>query len=180
METTKTNAEKKVKYDLLFVMSPVLPEEKALEQVEHIRKLIESRNGTIFESDLPKLRPLAYAVTKTWEGKKSSYDQGLFGWMKLEVASEAVAAIQTELRTMSHLLRSALTYAYLDVRPVRRIPGTEDKPAEAVLPSAEMPMMPTTVKVQEPVVKKESVVSSAPAKVMNEAEIDKQIESLLS
>ncbi|MFA6006677.1 MAG: 30S ribosomal protein S6 [Candidatus Paceibacterota bacterium] len=168
-----SDTNKKVKYDLLFVLSPVLAEDKANEETTRISKIIESHGGTIFGSDAPKLRPLSYPVAKTWEGKKTVYEQGLFGWTKFEIDSIEIPAIQKEFQAIQHLLRSAITYAYLDVRPVRRIP-TEDKPEEVVVSS--LPPELVSVPTATPVAR----VEAEPIKKLSEAEIDKQIESLLS
>ncbi len=177
MEET-TNGDRKVKYDLLYILSPLLPEDKAIEEVERMRKIIETHGGTIFESDLPKLRPLAYSVAKTWEGKKNIFDQGLFGWCKFEITPAELPDIQSAFRTLQNLSRSAITYAYLDVRPVRRIPVAEGAPGETVVASLppELVSVPTA---KVPVVT-EAVAEPLPRKVMSEAEIDKQIESLLA
>lgn len=160
-----------------MVLSPLLPEEKATEEVERMRKVIEARGGSIFESDMPKLRALAYPVAKTWEGKKAIFDQGLFGWMKIEIDSTEIPAIQAEFRGFQHLLRSAITYAYLDVRPVRKIP-TEEQPAETVVSSLP-PELVNVTPILKPVESVKEAVAE-PKKVMSEAEIDQQIESLLS
>ena len=165
----------------MFVLSPLLPEDAAAEQVEHMRKVIEGRGGSIFETDAPKLRALAYPVVRTWEGKKSTYDQGLFGWLKIEVDSTELPVIQTELRSMQHLLRLAITYAYLDVRPVRRIP-TEERSVETVasdLPPERVPM-PEADPIKTTIEPKPIITNEEPKKVLSEAEIDKQIEDLLS
>ncbi len=176
MEET-TNTDLKVKYDLLFILSPLLPEETAAEEANKMIKIIETHGGTIFASEMPKLRALAYPVTKTWEGKKSIFDQGMFGSLKLEVDSTEIPAIKTEFAAFQHLLRSAITYAYLDVRPIRKIPVAEGAPEESVISSLppELVSVPAT-KVSESV----KEVSTEPKKVLSEAEIDKQIESLLA
>lgn len=180
------NNDQMVKYDLLVILSPLLPEEKVAEEMGKITKIVESRRGNVFETEMPKLRPLSYPVSKTWEGKKSIFDQGQFGWLKLEVGSTEVPAIKDELAGMQYLLRFAITYAYLDVRPVRRIPVNGDSvneepvvsslPPELVnVPPAE-PEKATGTDDQQAPAKEESL----PRKVMSEAEIDKQIEDLLS
>jgi len=203
----ETNDQKK-KYDLLFILSPLLPEDKVVEEVARMTKIIEEHNGSIFESETPKVRALSYPVAKTWEGKKGTFDQGYFGTFKVEIPSGEVPAVHEALRSFQYLLRFALTDAYLDVRPVRRIPGTEEKAPEATEAGSPVevlvdPVVPvekeeivvpevvvekaeeetkTEEKVEKKTTKKTKTADEVPAKkpAMTEEEIDKQIESLLS
>ena len=179
MEET-TNTDPKVKYDFLFILSPLLPEEKATEEANKMIKIIESHGGSVFASEMPKLRALAYPVVKTWEGKKSTFDQGMFGSLKLEVESSEVPAIKKEFDAFQYLLRSAITYAYLDVRPVRKIPVTEGVSEESIVSSLPPELVNVTPTPKATELAKDKADEVAPRKIMSEAEIDKQIEDLLA
>lgn len=176
MEIMEDTTTKKVKYDLNFVLSPLLPEEKVAEEVERMRALIEKHGGTIFDSDMPKLRALAYPVTKTWAGKKSVFDQGQFGWLKIEIASIEIPALTKIFAESEYVLRFALTYAYLDVRPVRKAPYEGDaKAAEAA------PVSPQLAELKNETTKtKQAPADVSSKKPLTEEEIDKQIEGLLA
>jgi len=165
-----------VKYDLMFLLSPALTEERAGDELTRIIKAIETQGGVILSQETPRLRPLAYPVVKTWEGKKSSYDQALFGFIKLEIIPSELPKIVEDLKTIETLLRSAFTYAYLDVRPVRRLPTTDgDSPVDTTERVIKTDgTLPVSVDVSKP------ELEAVPKAKVSEAEIDKQIDDLLA
>lgn len=179
---------KMVKYDLNFILSPLLPEEKVAEECTNIREIIETHGGNVFESEMPKLRPLAYPVVKRWVGKKSTFDQGQYGWLKFEVSSSEMPAIKSELALFEHILRATFTHAYLDVRPVRKIPaGVEEQESNDTTPTpaitasnVEVVQMHSVEAKKEVNKESDATVATSAKQTLSEAEIDKQIESLLS
>lgn len=182
---------KKVKYDLNFILSPALAEEALANELARMRTMIESKGGVIFESEMPKLRPLAYPVVKSWAGKKLKFDQGQFGWFKCEIESSAIAELTREIEKLEPLIKLSVTYAYTDVRPVRRAFGGEIKldavsdttdVQTRVAPGVLFSTGSSSVQSTKDGSKEAKEIQPAPdlpKSEINEAELDKQIDNLL-
>jgi len=61
-------------YEIGYLLSPLVPEEKLDEEIGSLRKLIEDKKGFILNEGRPKIQKLAYPIKKL--------ETAYFGWIK--------------------------------------------------------------------------------------------------
>lgn len=137
-------------YELSYLLIPIVSAEKLPDEVNAIRAIIESNGGLILNEEQPKAKDLAYEISHVVAGgKRTRYESAYFGWMKFNLAQDAVSGVEVELKKNNVLLR------YLIINLTRDIgnpPKNDSKKAQ--------------------IIKKTKKVSS-------DKEIDKEIENLL-
>jgi ribosomal protein S6 len=144
-------------YELGYLMTPLLPEEKVIELIEaKIKPLIAKLGGQLKGEDAPKMIPLAYQIRKVVEHKGSVFNEAFFGALRFTFEGEAVNSFKDELKKMNEVIRSLVIILPPDYnkKPERRIPPVAKDNKEA-------PIAETTV-------------------ITNDAAIDKEIEGLLA
>ncbi len=147
-------------YELGYHLVSSIAEEQLPAEVSVIKALLE-KNGAIFISeDSPKLKHLAYTMTKVVGPKHLKFDTAYFGWMKFEMAPENIEAIKKTLERSEHVLR------FIFIKTVR----------ESTLAVLKAPHFHTEAKPIPGISgKKEGDVKSP----MSEAELDKTIAELV-
>lgn len=73
-------------YEIGYLLSPLISEEKLDEEISALRKLIEDRKGFIMNESRAKSQSLAYPV----KGFNSAY----FGWIKFVASPEVLPEIK--------------------------------------------------------------------------------------
>ncbi len=140
-------------YEVGYLIVSSVPVEKVASEMEAIHSLIEKTKGTIIAHESPTLRPLAYTMIKPLDGVRHRFNEGHFGWVKFELASDAITKIKTAFETNPHVLR------YLLINTVRESTLAPAKPKE---------------------VKKEDVVGGeAPKEAVSVEELDKTIDDMV-
>lgn len=84
-------------YELTYIISPVLEEDKFRETVDKVNKLIEDNDGEILEIDEWGIRKLAYDI----DGKSNGYYVNLY----FQAPPEAIEIIERNLRISDEILR---------------------------------------------------------------------------
>ena len=92
-------------FEVGYLLSPAVAEEQVAAEVQAIKSLIEKYDGAVITEDFPRLRPLAYAMTKESGGKKQKFDKAYFGWIKFESPVLAVNLIKENLSKNDKLVR---------------------------------------------------------------------------
>ena len=145
-------------YELGFLFVPQVTEAGLAELFGAIKELILSKDAIVVSEEFPKLITLAYTMEKTINNKIERFSEGYFGWIKFEVDSSAVSALDAALRlrddVIRHLLISTVrenTIASKRVIGVRRRPGST----------------------------KEGLKDSKSAPEMSKEQIDREIEALV-
>jgi ribosomal protein S6 len=105
MEKNDMNNDKMKVYELGYLLVPSIAEEHVAGEVEAIKAVLSKVEASIITEDSPKLRPLAYEMTKVIGSKRDKYDTGYFGWIKFEVAGSVAPLIKTQLDKNPHILR---------------------------------------------------------------------------
>ena len=137
-------------YELGYLMTPLLPEEKVVESIEvKIKPLIAKLGGQLKGEEGPKLTALAYQVRKVVEHKGSVFKEAYFGTLRFTFEGEAVNDFKAELKKLDEIIRSLIII----------LPPDYNKKSERRIPA----------------VGKEVITP-----VMSKAAIDKEIDSLLS
>jgi len=73
-------------YEIGYLLSPLIPEEKLDEEISVLRKTIEDKGGFIMSEARPKIQKLAYPIKKL----ESAY----FGWIKFTADPSSLPEIK--------------------------------------------------------------------------------------
>ena len=100
-------------YELGLLLVPTIAEENVATVFGDIKSVLE-KNGAVFVSeDYPKMRALAYSMTKTEVGKNEKYNFAYFGWVKYELTTDKTEIVKEEIEKNKNILR------FLIVKTVR-------------------------------------------------------------
>ena len=152
-------------YEIGYLLSPFIPAEQLEEAVAKMFKTnIEAKKGVVTTTVAPKMRPLAYAVAKMVDNKKSVYRDAYFGAVRFEAIPSDITAIKEAFDKDANVVRFLIIVA--------------PKGSEIVTPKRVMTPRRTTTRASA-----ESITSTEdkPAVVvMSKEDIDKEIEGLIS
>ncbi len=101
----KDTGEKMHVYEVGYLVVPNLTEEKATSEASAIRSLVEGNGGVVISEEFPKIRDLAYSMSKVVESVKTNYNQAYFGWIKFDLPVLNLAKIESQLRESKNILR---------------------------------------------------------------------------
>ena len=90
-------------YEINYLMTPLIPEDKVAEETAVFRKIIEDNNGFVVGEDQPKMQRLSYAIKK--------FDNAYYGWFKFSVGTEFVDNIKSNFNKNEKILRALVTEA---------------------------------------------------------------------
>ncbi len=133
----ETNSGELKTYEIGYLLSPLVPAEGLEEMVDALyRAAIEEQGGKLIFKTTPKLRPLAYPVTKMSANKKISYTDGYFGAVKFQLTAEALVSVKLAFDKQDTILRSLIITipkgADRALSPRRNLGARRPKSAEAV------------------------------------------------
>jgi ribosomal protein S6 len=95
-------------YELGFHFLPTIAEDDVAVQFSHLKSFIEKRGGEFISEDFPKLRDLAYEISKTVKSQKKRYTKAYFGWVKFTLEADKVEEVEKELKAFDPMLRYLL------------------------------------------------------------------------
>jgi len=95
-------------YEAGFILVPSLAEEKLSEGAATIRTLVEKANGSVVSEDFPKLRPLAYNISRRDESSKNTYSEAFFGAIRFYLASAEIESFEKAIQNLPFVLRSVI------------------------------------------------------------------------
>jgi small subunit ribosomal protein S6 len=95
-------------YELGFLLSPSITEEKLPEAFGAIKDFIVGKGAVAVSEEFPKLITLAYTMEKTISNKIERFREGYFGWIKFELPAGDVAALEKALRMRDDVIRFLL------------------------------------------------------------------------
>lgn len=104
MTETATKDNVKV-YEIGFHVAPFVGEDNVSNEVEGVKALIEKIKGEVISEDFPKLRPLAYPLSKVVKGSKKIFKECYFGWIKFEADAESIAVFTKAVEKMENIVR---------------------------------------------------------------------------
>ena len=73
-------------YEINYLMTPLLPEDKLAEETAVLRKVIEDNKGFVVGEDQPKTQKLSYPIKK--------FDSAYYGWFKFSAGAESIDNIK--------------------------------------------------------------------------------------
>lgn len=122
-------------YEVGFQIVPIVSADTLPAEVNAIRSLIASNGGVLISEEMPKLRDLAYELSRPVAGKHERFETAYFGWMKFESSPSAIAAIQDGIEKNSNVLRYLLIKTVrentLFTKPLAREEGESSEAAPA-------------------------------------------------
>ena len=98
-------------YELGYLLVPTISSDEILSEVANLKSILEKQESIFLSGDEPKLKKLAYSITKIIAGEKRIFETAYFAWMKFEINREKLAGLDKELAGYEHLLRYLLTRA---------------------------------------------------------------------
>ena len=90
-------------YEINYLLTPLIPEDKIAEETAVLRKIIEDNKGFVVGEDQPKMQKLSYAIKK--------FDNGYYGWFKFSAGAEFVDNIKNSFSKNENILRALITEA---------------------------------------------------------------------
>lgn len=152
----------KTVYEIGFNLIPIISPEDAIAEALAIKEKITSLGGEIISEENPSLIKLAYEMTKEIDNKNVKFDSAYFGWVKFELSPEDVAEINKLADSNSKMLRFIIIktvrentlYASKFTKQVKKDQGEDEGKIVPVIQTETLPM--------------------------NEAEVDKKIDELVT
>jgi len=89
-------------YEIGYLLSPFVPDEKLDEEISVLRGLIESQKCLIMGEERARIRKLAYTVQKKGSGK---FDTAYFGWIKFVADPAAISGVKEGFDKEANVLR---------------------------------------------------------------------------
>lgn len=90
-------------YEINYLMTHLLPEDKVAEEVFVLRKIIEDNKGFVVGEDQPKMQKLSYPIKK--------FDSAYYGWFKFSAEAESIDNIKNGFNKNEKILRAMVTEA---------------------------------------------------------------------
>jgi ribosomal protein S6 len=145
-------------YELGYLLSPLIPEETSEEASQNmVKAIIEGQGAEVVSQQSPRMKALAYPVSKTVGGRKSSFKQAYLASVRFNTEPAVVLKIKDLLDKEENVIRFLLIIApKISERPVSVRRNYVSRPRSEA--------------------RKEGSVKTE----MNAEEIDKEIEGLIS
>ena len=106
---TETDHDDQSVYEVGYLISSSIPEEKVPEASEAVKKLITDAGSSIIADEAPHRQQLAYTIRKkTVSGAYDKHDIAYFGWIKFELGSDKIEAVKKEIELLPAVLRSMI------------------------------------------------------------------------
>jgi len=101
----KENLEDSKIYEIGFHILPTVQEENLQGVVSDLENSITKNDGQILSEDFPKMRNLAYEISKRVETKYLNFNKAYFGWIKFSALPEVIEKIQKYFEGNENVLR---------------------------------------------------------------------------
>lgn len=150
-------------YEISYLVSPALAEDKASSALLPLKDLLAGKNVVVSAEEAPRSRRLAYPIrTASVGGKKQVFDSASFGWIRFEAEAETIGEAKKLLTSSSGIVRFLIVKAN----------ATEPR----VFASRPLRYEPTAAPVSE---KREERGAAEPKVAVSEEELDRKIDELV-
>ncbi len=92
-------------YELSYILVPTLSEDAALEKVNAIKQSVATLGGSFISEETAYPRELAYEMTRVIKNANVRFDEGYFGWIKFEIDTTKLPAIEKSVKLDEDLIR---------------------------------------------------------------------------
>lgn len=94
-------------YEIGYLIGTSIPEETVPAEGEKIKKIVTDAGASIISDEAPRLEHLAYTMRKkTVSGAYDKFDDAYFGWVKFELASDAIEGVKKAITNLPSVIRS--------------------------------------------------------------------------
>ncbi len=100
-------------YEIAFHIAPFVGEDKIAHEVSLIKGLLEKIGATTISEDFPRLKNLAYPLSKLIAGSKKTFKDAYFGWIKFETKGDGIGEFTKGVEKIENIIR------YLIVKTVK-------------------------------------------------------------
>jgi len=108
-------------YEIGYLLVSTISEEEAQIQAEAIKKLIDSNNGKVDNGEAPKMRDLAYPISKVISNKKNTFENAYFGWIKFNMLPADVVTFKESCDKVAQIIRFIIINAVVDSEQQKKI-----------------------------------------------------------
>lgn len=111
-ENTVTDPELMRLYEISYLVSPALADDKASSAILSLKDLLAGKNAAVSAEESPKFRRLAYPIrAPSVGGKKQVFDSASFGWIRFEAEAEVIGEAKKLLASSSGIIRFLIVKA---------------------------------------------------------------------
>lgn len=96
---------KKQIYELGYHFLPTLSEDEVMKATTALKAELSTIEATVIAEQNPALMTLAYEIGKDIENKNRKFATAYFGWIKFEVATEAIEGFKELMDKNANILR---------------------------------------------------------------------------
>ena len=157
MLETNTSKEGEKVDEVGFHILPFVGDENVAHEVSRVKDALEKIKAQIISEDFPRLRALAYPISKAIKGEKKTCKEAYFGWVKFEAPTEEIEGFKKEMEALPNVLRFLVISASRE-NTLYGAKFLRDKEVKRV---------------------REEASKSEPQQAINEAELDKSIDKLV-
>jgi ribosomal protein S6 len=109
MDDTNIHDDRPTVYEIGYLISDKVPEDKVSAEVDAIRKIVSDASASVIAEEMPHRQTLEYTIrAKTLGGSYDKHDQVYFGWIKFEVGSSKIIAMKKAIESLPSVLRMLL------------------------------------------------------------------------
>ena len=102
----KTEAQDNLRvYEIGFHIAPIAGDEGVSREVGEIKTILDGLGAVVVSEDFPRLRTLAYSLSKVIGGVKRTFNEAYFGWVKFEAEPEAAEKLKAEVEKLANVVR---------------------------------------------------------------------------
>ncbi len=122
-------------YEVAYLVSSALAEDKASTAILPVKDFLASKNVVVSAEELPKFRRLAYPIrVPAPGGKKQTFDSASFGWIRFEAEADTIGEVKKLLVNIHDIIRFLITKAEVAaVLPARSFVGFQHKEHESAV-----------------------------------------------
>jgi len=95
-------------YEVGFHIAPFVGDDNVAHEVGEIKNALEKIKAETISEDFPRLRALAYPITKVIKGAKIISNEAYFGWIKFEARADAIEEFRVEMEKRDNVIRFLL------------------------------------------------------------------------
>ncbi|TSC84590.1 MAG: hypothetical protein G01um101417_121 [Parcubacteria group bacterium Gr01-1014_17] len=151
-------------YEISYLVSPALAEDKASSAVLPLKDLLAGKNVVVSAEEFPKFRRLAYPIRVAATGeKKQVFDSASFGWIRFEADAETIGEAKKLFASSPDIIRFLIVKAEAP-EPAKIFTSRSVRHIEPAFPISE---------------KQTSGIPVEPKAIVSEEELDRKIDELV-
>jgi ribosomal protein S6 len=105
---SNTNDQQIKVYEIGYVLVSSIPQEKVATEVTVLKDAIVKAGASVIAEENAELTQLAYTMVKKIHGANHRFTEGYFGWVKFEIATDAIDSVKKYFDTAENILRYLL------------------------------------------------------------------------